>query len=188
MRIFLSPIAALGLLLAACQPTAAPAARPMPPALAAAYAALKAAPDERTAEQAVHVIYTAWMQSGSPTVDVLMQRAAQAEDTGDFDKATRILNEAIALQPDFAEAFGRRAGLAFVREDYAAALQDLQKVIALEPNQFVALAGLGAVYEALNRPKEALKAYRDALAIHPRFEQAKQGEARMARVVEGIDA
>lgn len=178
--------AATAAALSACTPSAT---RPPPvsPEIAAAYVALEAAESEAAAERAAAPIMASWARSGSATADLLLNRAAMAEGHGQPDRAKRLLDEAIELQPRFAEALGRRAGLAFAEENYAAALADLHAAVRAEPRHFVALAGLGAVYEALNRPKEALDAYRQALKIYPLFDQAKQGEARMARKVEGIE-
>jgi tetratricopeptide (TPR) repeat protein len=157
------------------------------PEQAAIYSALREAGTPGEADRIAEQVLGLLVRSSSATVNVLMDRAALAEAHGEPTRARLLLDEAIALEPGFAEAYGRRAALAFAQDDFAGALQDLQAAVAREPRHFAALAGLGAVYEALNRPDEALKAYRAALEVHPFFEQARQGVARTARQVEGVE-
>lgn len=185
----LSTVASLWLtvaVLSAC----APAREPMPTLpieVAEALEQLRSAKDDATAERAMQVALDFWLLSKSASVNFLMERASIAEAHLDPEKAARLVTEAITLDPTFAEAYARRASLAFAREDFAAALRDLERATQLEPRHFVALTGLGAVYEALRRPADALRAYRAALAVHPRLSAAIQGEARTARVVEGVE-
>jgi len=183
----LAGLSLAGLSLAACAPEPAMPKRVLTAEQAAAFAALKDATDPALADRIAEQALSALVRSNSATVNVLMDRAAIAEAHGNPTLARRLLDEAIALEPGFAEAYGRRAGIAFSQNDFASALADLQAAAAREPRHFSALAGLGAVYEALNRPVEALAAYRQALAIYPMFEQARQGAARTARRVEGVE-
>lgn len=178
-------IAALATL-TACAPQA-PTPRALPPDVAAAIATLHSAPDDAAAETAANTVLSYFMQSGSPSVDALVERAGLAEAHHDLERAQALLNEAISLKPDFAEAYARRAAIAFVGKDFDSAMRDLSEAVRLQPHHFAAWAGLGAVYEALQRPAEALQAYRAALTLHPTFAPAKEGEKRTSRIVEGIE-
>lgn len=155
------------------------------PALDPLFEQLRAAPNAAAAAQIEARIWEAWEDSGSPTVDVLLDRAEAAEVRGDTGAARRFLDEATDLLPEYAEAYNRRAVLAFGAQDFQAALSDINETLAREPRHFGALTGLGVIYESLGQDAAALKAYREALAIHPHFEQARQGEARLKLRVEG---
>jgi len=71
------------------------------------------------------------------------------------------------LKPDYVEGWNRRATLFFLQDDYGKALSDLEKVLALEPRHFGALAGLGMILNEIDRKKEALLALQKAIAIDP---------------------
>ncbi len=172
----------LGLWLAACQATVPSRGDP---ALDPLFEQLRAAPDAESAARIEARIWVAWDDSGSPTVDVLLDRAEAAEVRGDVEQARQFLNEATKLLPEYAEAYNRRAVLAFGEEDFAAALADIDETLKREPRHFGALTGLAAIYESLGQEPAALEAYRAALAIHPHYEQARQGEARLRQRVEG---
>lgn len=179
-------IALFALSLAACGLQEARA--PVDPALDALFAELSEADDQAEAAEVEARIWTHWADSGSPTVDVLLERAAAAESDGDAELAIRFLDQASDLAPDYAEPWNRRASLAYEAEDYAGAVSAIQETLKREPRHFGALAGLGLIYEELGQERAALEAFRAALAVHPYYETARQGVRRLEPRVDGRDA
>ncbi|WP_340694118.1 tetratricopeptide repeat protein [Hyphomonas sp.] len=143
------------------------------------------APSESEANDVAQDIWASWMDSGSPTVDMIMQRAVDAQIVGDYETARAFYDRAILIAPDYAEAWSRRAGLFLNDENFPEALRDLNEALRLEPRHFGAWAGLGIMMEAMGAEKEALEAYRQALAIYPFMTQAMQAEKRLSKVAEG---
>ena len=149
---------------------------------------LEQAPDPSAAATVEQQIWVRWADSGSPTVNILLERAAVAESDGDNDLASRFLDQASDLAPDYAEPWNRRANLAYRAEDYPGAITAIQETLRREPRHFGALTGLGLIYEELGQHRAALEAYRAALAIHPHYETAQQGVRRLEPRVDGRDA
>lgn len=143
------------------------------------------APSESEAEEVAMDIFAAWMESGSPTVDILMERGVEAQLAGELDLARAMYDRAILIKPDYAEAWNRRAALFLAEENYAEALRDVNEALRLEPRHFGAWTGLGAVLETFGAREEALQAYREALKIHPWLAPARQGEGRLATFADG---
>tara|TARA_R110001599_G_scaffold325503_1_gene537629 strand:- start:221 stop:799 length:579 start_codon:yes stop_codon:yes gene_type:complete len=143
------------------------------------------APSESEANDVAQDIWASWMDSGSPTVDMIMQRAVDAQTVGDYETARAFYDRAILIAPDYAEAWSRRAGLFLNDENFPEALRDLNEALRLEPRHFGAWAGLGIMMEAMGAEKEALEAYRQALTIYPFMTQAMQAEKRLSKVAEG---
>ncbi|MBL8530717.1 MAG: tetratricopeptide repeat protein [Hyphomonadaceae bacterium] len=158
------------------------------PQLDALFTELESAPDAQTAQPIEDAIWAHWANSGSPTVDVLLERAAAAQEAGDPELAARYLDQASDLAPEYAEPWNRRANLAYRADDYAGAIAAIQETLRREPRHFGALAGLGMIYEELGQNRAALEAFRAALAIHPHYETAIQGVRRLEPLVEGRDA
>jgi len=108
-----------------------------------------------------------WQFSGSATADYLLRRGQEALEADDFEAAYDHLTALVDHAPDFAEGWNARATLFFQMQMYGPAIADLQRVLALEPRHFGALAGLGMMLEDMGDTDRALEAYEAAHAIHP---------------------
>jgi len=186
MRNFIFAIAAT-LTLAACNAGSSAPTR-ADPQLDALFAQLEQAEDAQTATPVEQAIWARWADSGSPTVNILLERANAAESDGDAELAERFLDQASDLAPDFAETWNRRANLYYSTDDYPGAIAAIQETLKREPRHFGALAGLGLIYEELGQQRSALEAFRAALVIHPHYEVALQGVRRLEPRVDGRDA
>ncbi|MBD3764660.1 MAG: tetratricopeptide repeat protein [Rhodobacterales bacterium] len=137
------------------------------PALDDLFGQLAAAPDARAAARIERQIWDEWSKSGSAAMDLLLQRGREALGAGDTTQAIEHLTALTDHAPDFAEGWNARAAAYFQAGEYGPSVADIARTLALNPRHFGALAGLGAIYEQLDRPEQALRAYRAALAIHP---------------------
>ena len=102
-----------------------------------------------------------------------------------LEAARDAFDRAIAILPDYAEAWNRRAVLFFNDGKYDEAIADLESALIREPRHFGAWIGIAMIFESIERPEAALKAYDKALAIHPHAQAAVQGKKRLDRVVNG---
>lgn len=151
------------------------------------FGALKAAPDETSAKSIEERIWALWLVSGSDTCNLLMTRAKQAIDGEKYDVALRLLDAIIEIRPGYVEAWNRRATVFFLKKDYGHALADLRQVLVREPRHFAALAGLGAIMQDVGDDKDALDAYRRALAIDPHLKGVAEKVKTLVDKVEGRD-
>ena len=61
----------------------------------------------------------------------------------------------------------------FYMGDLERALADIDRVLALEPRHFGAIAGIGLIKEQQGKLEEAVEAYARALAIDPNLEDIR---------------
>lgn len=108
-----------------------------------------------------------WSRSGSPSADLLLQRAQSAYEDGDNDTALELLKRLTKVAPNFAQGWNERAAVSAEKEDFDDTMQSLHRALALEPRHYGALVGLGAVLEEFGDKSHALEAYRRAIAIDP---------------------
>ncbi len=141
---------------------------------------LAASGSEAEAESLSEQIARVWSRSGSDTLDLLMDRVQQAAKTEDSDTALDILDSVLALKPDWAEAYNRRAAVHFQRKDMDGAMRDLRQALALEPRHFQALAGVGMIFQQGGEEKRALAAFREALKLNPYLKGVRQAAERLA--------
>lgn len=128
---------------------------------------LKRAKDRPTALRIEKVIWQIWTRSGSAEIDSLMAEAIKAMRSGNLETSIKILDLIIMENPRFAEAFNKRATVLFYLKRYRASIDDINRVLALEPRHFGALSGLGMVLLIEGKKKAALEAFRKALRVHP---------------------
>jgi tetratricopeptide (TPR) repeat protein len=151
------------------------------------FARLAAAKDETEANGVASLIERRWARSGSDTADLLMSRANEALKDKDAALAIELLDRVIALRPDWAEAWNRRATAFYVLEDTASSMADIRQVLAREPRHFGAWAGLGQIYVVGGDKRRGLEAFRKALAIHPYLSSLRETVDRIAPEVDGRD-
>ena len=149
--------------------------------------ALKVAPDEDSSKAIEERIWATWMMSGSDTCNLLMTRVKAAADGKDYDLAIKLLNAIITIKPDFVEAWNQRATVFYLKNDYGHAIADIGQVLAREPRHFGALSGLGLILQDIGDDKDALEAYRKALAIDPHLEHIPDVVKSLSEKVEGRD-
>ena len=116
---------------------------------------------------------------------------AQLCSSTDADRSLAHLAEAVRLDPRLAPAHTARAWLLHRHGRDAEALPHLEAALALRPADFRALDQYGLVLVALDRPKDAEKAFRRAAGLAPRDWEVRlhlgralmeQGREREARV------
>jgi len=123
--------------------------------------------DEGIREQATQELWRIWFKQKGTYGLELIQRSQMLLDAGEISHAESILTELIQDQPDFAEAWNRRAVLYYTQGQYQEAIDDCQQVVQLNPIHFGALHGLGLCYAAMGNYLAAIQAFRQALEVQP---------------------
>ena len=173
-RVFLSMICAIVLLTGVA--AVAQTAPPQPPgseasartkALDELFARLKATKAQDDGDEIVTQIWKLWQRSGSEKLDAAMEQAMLLMGQGLGSLAMLILDEIVAEKPDWAEGWNKRATVLYLMGEHDRSLADIDRVLALEPRHFGAIAGIGLIRIAKGEMREALAAFRRALAINP---------------------
>lgn len=138
-------------------------------------------------QRAERQIRAEWSKSGSAAMDLLLERGRDALAAGDLDGALDHLTALTDHAPDFAEGWNALATARFQADSYGPAIEDIRRVLALEPRHFGALAGLGRILEDLGETGGALAAFRAAHAIHPHQPDIKAALDRLERKQPGRD-
>ncbi|HXV28766.1 MAG TPA: hypothetical protein VD840_00385, partial [Sinorhizobium sp.] len=101
--------------------------------LDALFADLKKERDEEEARGLADRIRLEWQDSGSATVNLLMQWANKAIADDKKSAALDILDQVIVLAPDYVEGWNRRATLHYQMGNFRKSMSDVNRVLALEP-------------------------------------------------------
>jgi tetratricopeptide (TPR) repeat protein len=156
-----------------------------PPQLETLFGQLARAGSPEDAKPIEDRIAAIFLQSGSPSVDLLMTRAAAAQTAGDKETARKLIEAVTDVAPSYAEGWHSRAALQRATGDDSGAMVSLEHVILLNPRQFAALFELGGMMEDYGNKAAALKLYRKALELDPQLEGARRHVDALSRDVEG---
>jgi tetratricopeptide (TPR) repeat protein len=165
-------------------------AKPSPPrasSLDELFERLGKAQSEQEAQGIASLIERRFSRSGSDTADLLLSRAAEAYAKKDFPLAIELIDRVLALQPNWAEAWYKRATVFYQLDDPVGAMADLHRVLKIEPRHFNAWTGLGHVFMASDDKARALEAYRRVLKINPQLSDVKTIVTRLSPEVDGQD-
>jgi tetratricopeptide (TPR) repeat protein len=149
------------------------------------YAFLATTGDHRQAGEIGAAIERLWRLSGGDTVNLLIDRAELFSSRNENDKAMPLLDAAVDLAPDYAEAWSHRGYVEYRLNNYPAALGDLRRALALDPNHFRALDAMAKILTLMGEKKAALEAYNQLLKVHPNIEGGETARDELKKEVEG---
>lgn len=129
--------------------------------------ALKSAPNEQVAGPLEQRITQLWLNQGTPAVTLLMSRGLRELKANAGQDAIEDFSDAIALDPNLAEAYHQRAIARFAAGDTTGAIADIQATLQHEPRSFAAFSTLSAIAEARKDWKGAYDAWQKVLEIDP---------------------
>lgn len=143
-------------------------------------AATKSARESQPLEAAIWHI---WTLTSDGAVKDLMEEGLRAMQAQDYTRALRYFDQMVAIAPDFAEGWNKRATVYYLIDDYESSLADIDRTLALEPRHFGALSGQGLVYVALDKKEEALLAFETALSVHPNMIGARRNAEVLRKIL-----
>ena len=91
-----------------------------------------------------------------------------------LNEAIQIFSLIISVDPNWAEAWNKRATALYLSGKYEDSINDIKNVLQLEPRHFGAISGLGMNQIELRNYTQALKNYKKALKIYPTMQGAKK--------------
>ena len=84
-----------------------------------------------------------------------------------LSKAVEIFSNVIFQDPNWAEAWNKRATVLYMMGEFKKSQEDIDKVLELEKRHFGALAGQGLVNIQLKNYEKAIRSYEEAMTIYP---------------------
>ncbi|MGE0484303.1 MAG: tetratricopeptide repeat protein [Gammaproteobacteria bacterium] len=143
------------------------------PRLDELFGSLANAPNGHLAAQVEQEIWSIWFEGPVPAAGELLAQARRAGQSGDVETATELFDRLVETYPGYAEGWNQRAIVRYLRGDVNGSLADIERALELEPRHFGALSGRGQCYMQLERYREALLAFEDALSINPWIESVR---------------
>ncbi|MCA8930015.1 MAG: tetratricopeptide repeat protein [Alphaproteobacteria bacterium] len=155
------------------------------PALDGLFAILQTTADPAVASAADREIWWRWTESGDDAIDRLMQMGLLAMQGGRLAAAEEVFGEVVALRPDFAEAWNKRATVRYFAGNLDGSMADCAQVLALEGRHYGAMSGMGLILMAKGNKRDALEWFERALAVNPHMVGARLHAEALRKHLEG---
>lgn len=112
-------------------------------------------------------LWSLWTDAPDAQAQELLDEGMRRRSQFNFLGARDTFDALVEYCPEYAEGYNQRAFASFLRQDYEAALIDLDMALEITPNHIAALSGKGLTLLELGRDEEAQKALRDAVRLNP---------------------
>ena len=122
---------------------------------------------EIKARPIISEIWSIWSIAADKKTQEKFDLGNQLMSKRQFRESINIFSETIIMQPNFAEAWNKRATVNYLIGNYEDSISDIFSTLELEPRHFGALDGLAEIYFMQDKYYEAAQIYRKILEILP---------------------
>ena len=143
------------------------------------FSQLKNSKNLRSAQIVEKKIWKFWMLHPSDDrrgfrLTELLTQGSRLMNMGELNKAYKLFTTIIATEPDWSEAWNKRATVLYLMNQYQSSLNDIKITLTLEPRHFGALSGQALNYIELKQYEKAIQSYKSAQKIYPLLDSATQ--------------
>ena len=115
----------------------------------------------------VSQIWEEWLITENSEAQTIMDNMPYFFSSKNYKDAIASLDFIIQEEPDFAEAYNKRATFFFMMGDYESSMRDIEATLYLEPRHFGALDGLSRILIYYKNYEEAFKVYEEMKRLMP---------------------
>ena len=126
--------------------------------------------DLKSAEQIEKRIWSVWNKHpNNNKLTDKMKFGTELMQYGDYNYALKVFDNIIVTDPQWSEAWNKRATLYFLMNKFKSSLNDIDKVLSMEPRHFGAISGQARIFIKLQKYEKAIKSIEKALEFYPTF-------------------
>ena len=103
----------------------------------------------------------------------------------ELNRAYGIFSQIILLDPNWSEAWNKRATVLYMLGRYQESQEDINKVLKLEKRHFGALSGQGLVQTELKNYERAINSYKEVQKIYPSMQAPKIMIPHLKELIKG---
>ena len=112
-------------------------------------------------------IWSEWMKTDNSESQKIMDMVPYFFQTRNYDEAIEALSYVIEQEPNFSEAYNKRATFYFMMGDFENSMKDIESTLALEPRHFGALDGMSRILISYKKYDQAFKVYEEMMSLMP---------------------
>ena len=131
---------------------------------------LGAVNNTQTAESLEKKIWSVWNKHpNNIKLTEKLEFGTELMQYGDYNYALKVFNNILESDPKWSEAWNKRATVYFLMSQFTDSLNDIDKVLNIEPRHFGALSGQARIFIKLQEYEKAIKSIESALKFYPSF-------------------
>ena len=112
-------------------------------------------------------IWSEWMTIDNPESQKIMDMVPYFFQSRNYDEAIEAFTYVIEQEPNFSEAYNKRATFYFMMGDFENSMKDIETTLALEPRHFGALDGMSKILISYKKYVQAFKVYEEMMNLMP---------------------
>ena len=101
----------------------------------------------------------------------------------ELNRAYEIFSQIILVDPNWSEAWNKRATVLYLLGRYQQSQRDIEEVLSLEKRHFGALSGQGLVQTELKNYEKAINSYKEVQKIYPSMQAPKVMIPRLKELI-----
>ena len=113
----------------------------------------------------------------------LLAQGSFLMDKQELNRAYEIFSQIILVDPNWSEAWNKRATVLYLLGRYQQSQKDIDKVLKLEKRHFGALSGQGLVQTELKNYEKAINSYKEVQKIYPSMQAPKVMIPRLKELI-----
>ena len=126
--------------------------------------------NSKTAELLEKKIWDIWNEHpNNMELTQKLELGTELMQYGDYNYALKVFSNILENDPKWSEAWNKRATVYFLMSQFKNSLNDIDKVLVIEPRHFGALSGQARIFIKLQEYEKAIKSIESALKFHPSF-------------------
>ncbi len=131
-------------------------------------------------------IYQIWASDSDDGKNLrLMRRGIAFMESGNLANAEAVFTTIIQREPDFTEAWNKRATVRYLMGNFTDSEGDIAQTLQREGRHFGALVGLAVIKKQQGHAAAALRIFEHVLEIHPFNRDAKRYIPALRQIVKG---
>ena len=139
--------------------------------------------DNSEMKKATESIWEIWLETNDPLIEYDFKRGLKLMKVGQLKESIKIFTKVIENNPNFAEAWNKRATVYYLIGDFDSSVMDIKQTLQLEPRHFGAMDGLGLIFIHLQQFEKAIDVYDQMLKILPHNNHTLQKRNRLVDMV-----
>ncbi len=119
-------------------------------------------------------IWDIWYETNDPAITRDFFRGIGLLNNGNFEVSVNYFTRVIEKNPNFAEAWNKRATAYYLLGDFDKSMIDINQTLKLEPRHFGALDGMALIFIQEKKYENALDIYDEIIKIFPKSKATNQ--------------